>query len=88
MKNIETFHKLVKTGSLVAPLNHQTNQISIAHAISHFAGNFTPTIDKNGLELLEQFDSSDHLLMLLVDGLGMNFVNRMSENSFIRSNLW
>ena len=88
MKNLETFHNLVKAGSLVAPLNHQTNQISIAHAISHFAGNFTPTIDKNALELLEQFDSSDHLLMLLVDGLGMNFVNRMSQNSFIRSNLW
>ncbi|HSU68429.1 MAG TPA: alkaline phosphatase family protein, partial [Tepidisphaeraceae bacterium] len=74
-------------GLLVRPNHREPGLVHLVQAIAHLTG--VPGIDlpPPGRMLADLIGPTDHLIFILLDGLGMNTVGRLPENSFIASHL-
>ena len=74
-------------GDLVRPAYDQPGLVHLVRAIATLAG--VPELEhpEPVKRLAEQIGYSDHLVFVLLDGLGMNIVRRLPPTSFIASHL-
>jgi hypothetical protein len=74
-------------GELVRPAHDQPGLVALVRAIATLAG--VPDLDHPDCAktLARQIGPSDHLVFVLLDGLGMNIVRRLPASSFICSHL-
>src|SRR5437016_807135 len=74
-------------GSLIRPSDDLPNFVHLVRALAILTG--VTGIERSapvGL-LIDQIGPCDHLVFILLDGLGMNLVRRLPGNSFIASNV-
>lgn len=76
--------ELFDGGLLVRASPHQPGLVPLVRAMARICGvkSFvaTPTIER----LVEQIGPADHLIFVLLDGLGMNLLEQLPANGFIR----
>ena len=85
MSNVEKLLGLFDSGRLVRPTADKLNSMDLFRALARLAG-------ANGIqggegvdELVRLIGPAKHYVFILVDGLGMNFLESLPEKSFLRS---
>jgi predicted AlkP superfamily pyrophosphatase or phosphodiesterase len=76
-----------KSGRWILPSSGQPNPVSLIRAIAGICGasnGFNDPVAENFRELIGE---PEHLVFVIADGFGMNFLNSLDEDSFSRSNL-
>ncbi|MGH7214529.1 MAG: alkaline phosphatase family protein [Tepidisphaeraceae bacterium] len=75
-------------GTLVRPSDQQPSLVHLVRAIATLAG--VPDLDPGAgptNQLAKLIGPSDHLVFVLLDGLGMNLIERLPTGSFLASHL-
>ena len=87
MSNVDTLLDLFESGRLVRPSAEVLNSIDLFRAMAKLAG--ADGIEGgHGVErLIQTIGPSEHYVLIIVDGLGMNFIDDLPENSFFREKL-
>ena len=87
MADIENLLEAFDSGALVRPDYDTLNFIDLALASAKLSG--APGIEDtpNSIEIGNRIGDADHLVFVLLDGVGMNLVEAMSRSSFLRSHL-
>jgi hypothetical protein len=79
--------KSFDSGALVRPDAAELNVVDLALAVAGVAG-ATDLPESPGLrEIAGEIGEPEHLVFVAVDGLGMNFVDQLPAESFLRSNI-
>lgn len=75
------------SGALLAPQPEHPDLVHLARAIAIFAGTerfaATPPVRR----VLDCIGNPQHVVFVLLDGLGMNLIERLPANAFLRTNL-
>ncbi|NQW19727.1 MAG: alkaline phosphatase family protein [Chloroflexi bacterium] len=77
----------VKAGRWLLPSPDKPNPVSLARAIAGVCGSPKIWRDPIANELRLLIGEPEHLVFVIADGFGMNFVNTLSEDSVIRQNI-
>lgn len=77
----------VNAGRWLLPSPEMPNPVSLARAISGVCGGRFDWDDPVADQLRELIGEPKHLVFVIADGFGMNFVNTLPEESFVRQNL-
>lgn len=77
----------VEAGRWLLPSAVKPNPVSLARAISGICDGRYDWGDPVADDLRAMIGEPKHLVFVIADGFGMNFVNTLPEDSFIRSNL-
>lgn len=74
-------------GTLVRPTHRQPGIVHLVQAIAHLTG--VGDVDRSPPmgEMVDVIGRADHLIFVLLDGLGMSTVGRLPANSFISSHV-
>lgn len=76
-----------ESNGLVRPRFDVPNIVDLATAIFDWAGVPSLVDNENARRIAETFTTAKHLVFVVVDGLGMNFVNKMEASSFFPKHL-
>ncbi len=76
-----------ESGDLVRPRFDVPRIVDLATAIFDWADVPGLTLNENAARIVDTFADAKNLVFVVVDGLGMNFVNRMDARSFIPEHL-
>ena len=87
MADIDYLLNAFDSGALVRPDYSAPNFIDLARASAKLAGASGVPDTPNSIELANRIGDTDHLIFILLDGVGMNLIEKMPESSFLRSNL-
>jgi hypothetical protein len=79
--------ELFGQGTLVRPSHEHPNLIHLIRAVATLAGVRDLDDAPATRQMIELIGRPEHLIFVLLDGLGMNIVCRLPENSFIKRNL-
>jgi hypothetical protein len=78
---------LFNAGTLVRPTDRKANLVHLVRALATVSGvEDFPRSDPVD-ELIKVIGPTEHVVFVLLDGLGMNIVRRLPEDSFLRQNL-
>jgi hypothetical protein len=85
MSEVDRLLEAFESGSLVRPSSESLNIVDLSRAMAALAGveNVHPTAG-SGL-LIDIIGQSDHMVFILVDGLGVNIMGRLPGDSFLRN---
>src|SRR5437762_12145605 len=83
---MRSLEDLFAQGRLVRPGDDQTNLVHVVRAIGHLAG-ADLKLGSCAKELAEQIGPAEHIIFVLLDGLGMNIVRRLPRESFLSRTL-
>jgi hypothetical protein len=79
--------ELFEKGTLIRPSPQERSLVHLVRAIAGLCGvenlNHAPATTK----LMDDIGPADHLVFVLLDGLGMNLVQRLSPGSFFRTHI-
>ncbi len=70
-------------GALVRPSADQMGFVDVVRAVAHASG-VDCELTEDSRELANQLRAPDHLIFLLADGMGIDLVDRLPRNSWIR----
>jgi hypothetical protein len=87
MANIENLLEAFDSGALVRPDHNTLNFIDLALASAMIAGASGAESTPNSIEIASRIGDTDHLIFVLLDGVGMNLIETMSPDSFLRRHL-
>lgn len=75
--------ELFERGVLVRPSDSKPNLVHLVRAMARVAG--VEDVPRSGPvdELVQMVDGPEHLVFVLLDGLGMNVVRRLPEDAFV-----
>jgi hypothetical protein len=84
-------HSQLKTafenGVLLRPDSRRLNLVDLVRSLAVLAGVRDMEQGEGVKRLMNEIGAADHLIFVLVDGMGMNLVDRMPLRSFIKSRL-
>jgi len=75
------------SGRWILPSPDHPNPVSLARAIAAICGAPQNVVDPVADKFRELIGDPKHLVFVVADGFGMNFVNALPEDSFCRQNL-
>ncbi len=75
--------KAFESGQLVRPSAHALNIVDFANALASLAGVSDVSLTPGARKIAEIIGPAEHLIFVLIDGLGMNFVRDMPGGAFI-----
>jgi len=81
----ELFQNAFTSGRAIRPDHTKPNFVSLVRAVAGLAGAPWPDTDVNAHELAGLIGEHDHLVFVLVDGMGTSVLSRLPEDSFLRS---
>lgn len=61
--------------------------IDLANALGYITGAKDNLQDSRAVKIAEKIGAVEHLIFILVDGLGMNLINKLPKESFFKSNV-
>jgi predicted AlkP superfamily pyrophosphatase or phosphodiesterase len=87
MSGIKTLKEAFQKKGLLAPSHRTLNVVDLAITVASISGskNISPT--NGSAQLARYVGTPNHLIFFLIDGLGMNLLERMSPNSFLNQYL-
>ena len=80
---VEFFEK----GTLVRPAPHEPSLVHLVRAMASLCGVKDLNQSPATANLMDTIGEADHLVFVLLDGLGMNLVQRLSPGSFFRMHM-
>lgn len=80
--------QLFERGILVRSSDREPNFVHMVRAICALCGVTDLPLNRHSRELMHRIGPSDKLIFILLDGLGMNIVDRLPAESFLRSTLY
>ena len=83
---IERMRAAFHDGTLLHPLDGDGNTVDLAQALSSLAGAPVEPCDR-ARELRDEIGAQEHYVVVIVDGLGMNLVERLPVDAFLRRHL-
>ncbi len=87
MADIEYLLEAFESGALVRPDYDTPNFVDLALASAKLSGASGVPDTRNSIELSRRIGDTEHLVFVLLDGVGMNLVESMPETAFLRSHL-
>jgi hypothetical protein len=75
-------------GRLVRPRVASINTVDLSRAIASLCGVHDVDLSAGAQRIAEATGRADHYVLALIDGLGMEILDRMAPDSFLRRNLW
>ncbi|HEV8293032.1 MAG TPA: alkaline phosphatase family protein [Tepidisphaeraceae bacterium] len=79
--------RLFAEGVLVRPSDREANLVHLVRAIYALCGVQGLDLPQPARQLIDQIGPAQNLVFILLDGLGMNLVNRLPAESFLMSHL-
>jgi hypothetical protein len=79
--------QLFEQGVLVRPTDRQPNLVHLVRALYTLAGAHDLASHPVTAALVDRIGRADHLVFILLDGLGMNIIRRLPDNSFLRAHV-
>nr|MBA2706818.1 alkaline phosphatase family protein [Gemmatimonadaceae bacterium] len=76
-----------ETGVLLQPSWRRLNLVDLVRSLARLAGVRDMEQGEGTRRLMQEIGPADHLIFVLVDGMGMNLVDRLPQRSFIKSRL-
>ncbi|MCA9849066.1 MAG: hypothetical protein KC461_00235, partial [Dehalococcoidia bacterium] len=70
-------------GALVRPTSEQMGYVDVVRAVAHASG-VDCDLSEHARELSNQLRDAEHLIFLLADGMGIDLVDRLPRNAWIR----
>ncbi len=87
MQDLERFHQWCAEGTLIRPDAERRNLVDLARALAGIAGALNPTNATPGAgQIAEQIGMPDHLVFVLIDGMGKALFDLLPGDSFLRTN--
>ena len=87
MSDLERVLAWFESGALVRPDSTLPNTVDLARAIASLCGVTGVPLSAHARGVVDAVGPAEHLIFLMADGLGMNLIERLPENSFLRSHL-
>lgn len=76
-----------KSGRWILPSSEEPNPVSLSRAIGAICSSPEIPVDLVADRFRDLIGEPQHLIFVIADGFGMNFVNTLGQDSFCRSNL-
>ena len=76
----------VRAGRCVLPNGERPNLVNLIRSFSHLCGGGAPR-DDHSTQLAEKIGEAEHLVFVLIDGMGMSHVRQLPETGFLRQHL-
>lgn len=83
MSDVEGLMAAFETGELLHPSSGEPGIVDLGNAIAALAGVEVPSISQNARNIAELIGPSKHLVFIAADGLGVDAVNALGDDSFI-----
>jgi hypothetical protein len=87
MSDVERLLAAFSDGKLLRPSDEVPNIVDLSRALVCLAGAEGVETSAGSAALIDTIGSSDHLVFVLVDGLGMNLLERLPTNAFLPKHL-
>ena len=75
-------------GDLLRPRPEVRNLVDLSRSVAHLCGVDGLELSENARGMVEAVGEADHIVLALVDGMGMNLLERLPADSFLRRHLW
>lgn len=83
----DAIEELFEDGRLVRPSHHTPTVVHLVRAIATICGVSDLEISPPVRQMIDLIGPAEHVIFALLDGLGMNVVNRLPPTSFVRKHL-
>ena len=83
MSDVEGLVAAFETGELLRPSSDEPGIVDLGNAMAALAGVENPAISRNARDIAELIGPSRHLVFIAADGLGIDAVNALGDDSFI-----
>jgi hypothetical protein len=87
MDDCERLRRWIEAGEIVAPDPKVPNTVDLARALAQIGGVEDFTGDPGAARIAERLGHPDHLVFVLVDGLGLDWVLARPADSFLRAHV-
>ena len=87
MNDIERMKSLLEAGALLHPVSGTLSIVDFASAVHDAMGVPEVSLNENGHRVRSLIGEPDHLVLVLADGFGMNFIEGLDRNAFLRNHL-
>lgn len=87
MNDVDRLKRWFDDGTLVRPCTAVPDTVDLARALASLMRVRDVDVTPAALRISEAIGASDHYVLVLVDGLGMNLLDRQQSESFFRKNL-
>ena len=77
----------LEMGKLKIPSEATPSIVDLANALASLIGSDPVRVSSNAARIRGLIGPSDHIVLVVVDGLGMNFIEGLPGNSFLRRQL-
>ena len=76
-----------ESGALVRPSAEVPNAVDLSRAVATLAGVSALDLTDNSKRIASEIGEADHYVFVLIDGLGVSFVETLPGDSFLRSHI-
>ena len=83
MGDIDSLLEAFEAGTLVRPRYEEPNLVDLGRAIARLLGVSTVPETQNSLDIERRIGDTDHLIFVLLDGVGMNVLEGMPRDAFL-----
>src|SRR5688572_33103241 len=84
---LENLERHFQTGTLIRPTDAKPNLVHLVRALATLTGVTDLDAAPSTQHLINLIKPADHLIFILLDGLGMNIIRRLPKGSFLASHL-
>jgi hypothetical protein len=82
--DVERVRAALSGGQLLHPNDGVANTVDLARAMASLAGAPSPMLDARAQLVADAVGTYEHYVFVLIDGLGMNLIDRLSADAFFR----
>ncbi len=87
MSGLDSLLEALDSGSLVAPEHDRPNLVDLGRAVASLAGVGALDLSSVASDIREAIGETDHLVLVMADGVGMNMIESMPKHSFLTRHL-
>ena len=87
MSDVKRMESLLDAGKLLRPVSGGLSIVDFANALHDAMGVLGVSLNENSHQIRTLVGEPDHLVLVLADGYGMNFIEGLDRNAFLRTQL-
>ena len=87
MEGIAYLVEAFAEGDLLRPRPEVRNLVDLSRSVAHLCGVEGLDLSENARGIVEAIGDADHIMLVLVDGMGINVLETLPEDSFLRRHL-
>ena len=87
MDDVQRLKGLIESGALLHPVSEALSIVDLANALHNVMGAPDVLLNDRAMGVKRLIGEPEHLVLVLADGFGMNFVETLHEGAFIRRHL-